>query len=72
MTVIQYGDSLECTAYRTVRCVSCRTCLGYEEQEFWQPVLGHLKAATANLLARAAAWKAEPLACDECPDKAVA
>ena len=66
MTIVQHGKGLECTAYGTSGCVFCGTRI-YSEQKFWQPVIGDLQACVANLVARVAAWRSEPVCCGRCP-----
>ena len=70
MRIVQRGKGVETVAGKTNGCAFCGTRL-YSEQEFWNPVVGDAGRAVANLLARVAGWRNEPVCCAVCPVTAI-
>ena len=68
MRIVQHGKGLETTAAKTNGCAFCGTRL-YLQQPFWQPVVGDVDRAIANLLTRVAGWRCEPVCCAVCPEQ---
>ncbi len=66
MRIVQHGKGLETVAGKTARCAFCGHDV-YAEQPFWQPVAGDVAPAIANLKARVAGWRSEPVCCRSCP-----